>query len=84
MACELRPVESSNIEAAGYDPETKELHVRFRKGGVWACADVPPEIADDFMESESKGGYFQKIIRRNHVGRKVETEIDPQAHEACK
>ena len=70
---EMIPVQSSNIEAIGYDPETSRLRVRFNKrDSLYEYNDVPPEIFEAFRTSDSKGGFFQRNILRTFNGRKME------------
>jgi hypothetical protein len=37
---EMREVDSSAIEAVGYDPDTRELHVRFKDTGLYVYSGV--------------------------------------------
>lgn len=59
----LQDVESSNIEAAGYDPESKEMQVRFRGGSLYSYGNVPKSTYDGFLASESKGSFFHGNIK---------------------
>jgi lysyl-tRNA synthetase class 2 len=60
---DLFGVESSVIAAAGYDPERRILYVVFNSGKVYEYQEVPVEIYDGLMKSESKGQFLnQKII----------------------
>lgn len=57
-------VDSSHIEAIGYDGETKQLHVRFlRSGATYVYDDVDEWVFDELRQSESKGKYFNREIR---------------------
>lgn len=57
-------VDSSSIEAIGYDAETAELHVRFLQGGeTYVYSGVEPETFDEFMRVDSKGRYYNANIR---------------------
>lgn len=60
---EMIYVDSSNIEAIGYDPSTKELHVQFLKSGLYVYPDVPQEVFDEFLNADSKGSYFNRNIK---------------------
>ncbi len=60
----LTEVESTNLQAAGYAPETKTLTIQFRSGGaVFDYADVPQDLFDSLMAAESKGKFFIKEIK---------------------
>lgn len=76
---ELKPVESSNIAAIGYeltDPEMGdgELYVQFKTGHTFRFFQVPRERYKAFMDAESKGGYFARFIRKKYHGEKLEDE----------
>lgn len=56
-------VESSLIQAVGYDPERRLLEVAFTSGLVYWYAEVPVDVYAALMAAESKGEYFQQHIR---------------------
>jgi hypothetical protein len=51
----LVPVESSMIQAVGYDPKTRILEVVFNSGQTYCYEDVPPEVHQELMAADSKG-----------------------------
>lgn len=67
----MTPVESSNIKAVGYHPESRTMHIQFKSGGHYRYADVPPETHEAFMAAESKGGHFSK----NFAGKFKHTKL---------
>ena len=56
-------VDSSNIEAIGYVPKERLLHVKFKGGGMYRYADVPKRRYKQFSAAPSKGKFFAKNIR---------------------
>ncbi|MCH8888321.1 MAG: KTSC domain-containing protein [SAR324 cluster bacterium] len=60
-------VESSNLAAIGYDPETEVLRVRFKTGGEYDYADVPRETAKSFKTADSVGKFFFSEIKNEFV-----------------
>ena len=56
-------VDSSNVEAIGYDDESQGLHVRFLIGGCYIYHDVPREVFDEFMNAPSKGSFLNRAIK---------------------
>ena len=49
---EMKYVDSTNIEAVGYDPESLELHVRFAgSGDTYAYYNVPDFVYEELMLS---------------------------------
>ena len=58
----LIPVESSMIQAVGYDAKTHQLEVVFNSGQTYCYDGVPQEVYDGLMEADSKGRYMQSAI----------------------
>lgn len=56
------PVESSNLENVGYDPESATLQIGFKNGYVYEYYDVPQHIYDELMAADSKGKYSHRNI----------------------
>lgn len=60
---EMIPVSSSAITAIGYDAETMRMRVRFTQGHAYDFCRVPAEIFQAFLNSYSKGGFYNDHIR---------------------
>ena len=60
---EMHYVDSSNVEAIGYDPDTRELHVQFIKSGTYVYLDVEEWVFTEFLHAESKGQYHNLNIK---------------------
>lgn len=60
---EMIYVDSSNVEAIGYDDATQELHVRFLSGGYYVYSEVPRHVFDDLMSAPSKGSFLNREIK---------------------
>ena len=58
----LVPVESSMIQAVGYDSKTRLLEVVFNSGQTYCYEAVPPEVHQGLMTAESKGRYMRAAI----------------------
>lgn len=72
-------VESSNIASIGYEPEIKKLHVKFKSGGLYTYDNVPFEVYESFLKSESKGRFFQQSIRPVYKSSKISVPINENA-----
>lgn len=57
---------SSNIDAVGYDPQTREMQVRFKSGAVYTHADVPVLKHAAFIAAKSKGTHYHDNFRSKH------------------
>ncbi len=60
---EMIYVDSSNIEAIGYDEDTQELHVQFLSGGHYIYSDLPRDIFDQLMNAPSKGSFLNREVK---------------------
>lgn len=62
---ELKPVESSQIKAIGYDEKTGTLAVAFKygTGAIYHYPDVLEETHQAFVNAESIGQFFGKHIK---------------------
>lgn len=67
----LVEVESSNINAVGYDQDTKKMVVEFKGGGQYEYTDVPFDVYTDLMDSDSVGQTFHKTIRGKYEFEKL-------------
>ena len=59
---ELQFVESSMIQAFGYDEDNKALLVIFNSGKTYQYSDVPQETYEELLEADSKGSYMRSFI----------------------
>lgn len=58
----LIPVESSMIQAVGYDPKTRILEIVFNNGQTYGYEGVPPQVYKELMAADSKGQYLRSAI----------------------
>lgn len=61
----LEPVESNQVGAIGYDPDTKTLAVQFRRGAraIYHYANVERDTFEAFKGAESIGAYFGQHLK---------------------
>ena len=60
---EMIYVDSSNVEAIGYDNDSQELHVQFVGGHLYVYSDVPREVFDGLMYAPSKGSFLNREVK---------------------
>ncbi|MFB2837831.1 KTSC domain-containing protein [Floridanema evergladense] len=60
-------VRSTMAAAAGYDRERKILQIEFNSGSVYQYADVEMKTWQRFLDSDSKGKFFNKEIKGHYV-----------------
>lgn len=59
---ELQFVESSMIQAFGYDEDTETLLAIFNSGKTYQYSEVPKEVYEGLLEADSKGSYMRSFI----------------------
>lgn len=57
------PVESTNVEAVGYDPDRSRLWVRFKGGPHYRYEGVPRPVYDALLAAPSKGQYLHREVK---------------------
>jgi hypothetical protein len=65
---ELEFVESTNINALGYDPASATMAVQFRGGKTYHYAGVPQHEYDAVRTAGSIGSTFLDLIRHRYTG----------------
>lgn len=68
---QMTPVESSNVKAVGYDPDTRVMRIEFHSGGIYDHSDVPASDHQIFMAAGSKGKHYHRHIRGVHASSKI-------------
>lgn len=59
----MRPVESSAIEAVGYEPATRELFIRYVETATYVYRNVGPEVFDKLISAPSKGAFVNEHVK---------------------
>lgn len=60
---DMNYVDSSNIEAIGYNSGKQELHVQFLSGATYVYHGVPEHVYEEIMDAPSKGSYLNRVIK---------------------
>lgn len=60
---DMNYVDSSNIEAIGYNSDEQELYVRFLSGATYVYHGVPEHVYEEIMGAPSKGSYLNRVIK---------------------
>lgn len=68
---DMQPVESSQIKALGYEPETQTLAVQFNNGATYQYADVPEYQWEALRSADSVGRHFAQSIKGRYETLKV-------------
>lgn len=67
----MHKVNSSNIDSIGYNPEAKELHVKFASGATYAYEGVEKGIFDEMRQTDSKMKYLNGKVKGTFNARKL-------------
>lgn len=59
----LETVDSDVFHAVGYDAEIQVLEIIFNNGRIYQYRDVPRQVFEGLMASDSKGHYFNDNVR---------------------
>ena len=67
--------DSPDILAIGFDPDLRELHVRYRDdaGATWVYHEVPQEIFLELMDAKSKGLFLHQLVESDYRATKLES-----------
>lgn len=64
---EMHFVDSSSVEAIGYDADAQELHVRFLKSGeTYVYYSVEEWVFAELMQAASKGNYVNTRVKPHY------------------
>lgn len=68
----IRRIESSSVDAVGYDPDSGKLYVRFvGSGRAYVYYGVPASVHDAFMAAGSKGRFVNAHIKGSYEYRRL-------------
>lgn len=59
---QMKKVYSSHVEALGYDPDTQELEIQFKKGKAYVYMGVPADVANLVVDAPSVGTAIKAYI----------------------
>jgi len=60
---EMTSVDSSNVQAVGYDGDSSTLQVEFKNGATYQYFDVPEHVFIRLRDAGSVGGYLASNIK---------------------
>lgn len=60
---QMHHVNSSNVEAVGYDPAEREIYVRFLSGRTYAYGDADATTFEELRTADSVGSYLNRVLK---------------------
>jgi len=71
------PLESRTLASAVYDFDRRQLELEFRSGKRYLYFQVPPQCYVALLLAPSKGGYFNRSIRKRFAFRDLSAASAP-------
>jgi hypothetical protein len=68
---DMQFVDSSNVEAIGFDSEAGEIHVQFRGGRTYAYGEADEVTFEELLEADSIGSYINRVLKPHHPCREL-------------
>lgn len=68
---DMQTVDSSSVEAVGYDPEAREIYVRFIGGRTYVYEGADERTFENFRAADSVGSYLNRILKPSYQYREV-------------
>jgi len=59
-------IDSSSVEALGYDAAAQELHVLFKTGKTYVYFEVEEFRYQELRMADSKGSYFNREVKTRY------------------
>lgn len=66
MAEWIQTPESSHVSSIKYDGDAKEVSVQFHGGDIYRYKNVPENVWNEFLGSDSKGRFIHVILTRQY------------------
>ena len=63
---EMQMVDSSNVEAVGYDADNGAIYVRFLGGDTYVYSGADQGTFEELLSADSVGSYFNRVIKPNY------------------
>ena len=63
----LTKIESSAINAIGYNPDSQKLYILFHESGVYRYNNVPPTLFEQLQQAQSFGKFYNQYIRPHKI-----------------
>lgn len=68
---DMQMVDSSNVEAVGYDREAREIYVRFLEGRTYIYEEADERTFEELRTADSVGSYLNRVLKPGHPYREI-------------
>ncbi len=62
---QMHQVDSSNVQAVGYDADNREIYVEFIGGDTYVYSEADQATFDGLLHASSVGSYLNRVIKGN-------------------
>lgn len=66
MFDKFTPIDSDHIAGAHHDSMERKTYVKFKNGAVYAVHGMSPEDHQAFLDADSQGEHFHRVIKQNY------------------
>lgn len=63
---DMQMVNSSNVEAVGYDADNGAIYVRFLSGDTYVYSGADQSTFEQLLNADSVGSYLNRVIKPNY------------------
>jgi hypothetical protein len=63
---DMQMVDSSNVEAVGYDADNGAIYVRFLSGDTYVYSGADQSTFEQLLNADSVGSYLNRVIKPNY------------------
>lgn len=63
---EMQLVDSSNVEAVGYDADNGAIYVRVLSGDTYVYSGADQGTFEEMLNADSVGSYLNRVIKPNY------------------
>ncbi len=68
---EFKSLNSSNVNGVHHDPQSNTMTVEFSNKTRYTYHDVPADVHEDFINSDSHGKFFHNEIKSKYRATKI-------------
>ncbi len=68
---DMQMVDSSNVDAVGYDAEAREIYVRFISGRTYVYEGADERTFEELRVADSVGSYLNRVLKPSYQYREV-------------
>lgn len=68
---DMHYVDSSNVEAVGYDAANEDIYVQFHGGSTYVYTGADQQTFDELRYADSVGSYLNRVLKPGYAYRRL-------------